>query len=226
MRSPSAGNTFAIASGKYVVPEGVTTAGTNRHAERRLQGGGVGDGDTIFGVLFDNTGAYSIGSSVTTGPDQLGGTWTYTVTSLGTADAAHQDASYSGFVYDTSYFDTDRQTSYDTFYGLKGFSTGVNDRTANYSGNAGLGSDGDLIQINGTFFAIASGKYVVPENIPGQVVAGQGAPVGGGDGTTSANLALLNNVTAASFVAPGVVGGSLSSGDPSSSPMLLATPHG
>jgi hypothetical protein len=183
-------------------------------------------GDTIFGVMFDNTGAYSIGSSVTTGPDQLGGFWTYTVGSIGTADAAHQDASYSGFVYDTSYFDTDRQTSYDAFFGLKGFTTGVDDRTVNYSGNGGLGSEGDVVQINGTFIAIASGKYVVPENIPGQAVAGQGAPVGGGDGTTSANLALLNNVTAASFVAPGGGGGSLPSVDPSASPMLLATPHG
>ena len=53
-------------------------------------------GDVILGVVYDNTGRYSVGSTVTTGPDNLGGNWTYTVTSIGDADAAHGDAELLG----------------------------------------------------------------------------------------------------------------------------------
>ncbi len=51
-------------------------------------------GDKIFGALYDNTGRYTVGSSVTApgGPDNLGGTWTYTITNIGRADSFHQDA--------------------------------------------------------------------------------------------------------------------------------------
>ena len=36
------------------------------------------------------------------------GTWTYTITGIGDADAAHQNAALSGFVYDLNYFDADQ----------------------------------------------------------------------------------------------------------------------
>ena len=75
----------------------------------------------------------------------------------------HQDLSYAGFVYDLSYEDVDIGVQVNTFYGSKGFASGVADRTANYSGNNYLGSDGDLVSIRNINFAVASGKYVVPE---------------------------------------------------------------
>ena len=93
----------------------------------------------------------------------LGGTWTYTVTSLADADAKHQDLSYENFAYDLTYKDADLGTVTNTLFGSAGFSSGLNDRTVNYSGNGGLGSDGDAVAVNGKDFAIASGKYVVPE---------------------------------------------------------------
>ena len=48
------------------------------------------------------------------GPDQLGGTWTYTVNSIVTADTAHQNAAYTGFVYDLTYFDADNGSTFNT----------------------------------------------------------------------------------------------------------------
>ena len=157
------GRFFGIASGKYVLPEGAQASGPSLMKAVTFQAQESVTGDVINGVLFDNAGHYSVGSSVSTGLDQLGGSWTYTVTSLADADARHQDASYENFVYDLTYQDADRGTVSSTFYGATGFSSGLNDRTANYSGNNGLGSDGDLVTVNGQFFGIASGKYVVPE---------------------------------------------------------------
>ncbi len=154
----SAGNFIAIASGKYVVADAAPMKQISYQAVESVTG------DIISGVLFDNSGAYSVGSSVTpAGTDQSAGHWTYTVTNIATADAAHQSASYSGFAYDLTYFDADTQQTVSTFYGANGFNTGVNDRTVNYSGNGGLGSDGDAVTINGATFAVASGRHVVPE---------------------------------------------------------------
>ncbi len=121
-------------------------------------------GDRISGALYDNTGRYTLGSSVSTGPDLLGGTWTYTITNIGRADNAHQDVAYSGLVYDFDYFDADTGATLSTFYGHTGFNQGIADKT-NVSGSNYLGSDGDLVVINGTPVAIASGRYVVPENV-------------------------------------------------------------
>ena len=119
----------------------------------------------ILGVVYDNTGRYSVGSTVTTtGTDNLGGTWTYTVTSSGDADTAHRDASYSGFQYDYVYSDQDNDESVKTDFGAVGWDSGTGDRTVNYSGNNYLGSEGDVIHL-GIDYAVASGKYVVPENI-------------------------------------------------------------
>ena len=156
------GKVFAIASGKYVVPEPATDAGTMQLDTFTAVESVTGD--HINGVLFDNEGLYSVGSSVTVpGTDNMGGQWTYTVNSIAAADAAHQNASYNGFVYDMTYFDADTGTSYNTLFGTTGLTTGVADRTANYSGNGGLGSDGDLIRVDGSLTAIASGKYVLPD---------------------------------------------------------------
>ena len=105
-------------------------------------------GDKIFGTLFDNTGKYSIGSSVTVpGRDNLGGTWTYTVDTIAAADAAHQNPVLSGFVYDTSYFDADNGRSFATYYGDQGLASG--DTTKFWSGDNGLGSEGDLAIVDG-----------------------------------------------------------------------------
>ena len=43
-------------------------------------------GDKITGVLFDNTNRYTVGSSVTSGIDTEGGTWTYTIDSIATTE--------------------------------------------------------------------------------------------------------------------------------------------
>ena len=166
---------FGIASGVYVVPE--PAAATNIMDAVYFTAVESTTGDLINGVLFDNTGRYTVGSSVTTGPDQRGGTWTYTVNSIVTADSAHQNAAYTGFVYDLTYFDADNGSTFNTFYGSTGLTTGVNDRTVNYSGNNYLGSDGDLVLVNGQFFGIASGKYVLPDPLPSHVVPAGAEPV-------------------------------------------------
>ena len=176
-------------------------------------------GDRINGVLFDNAGIYTVGSSVTTpGIDQAGGHWTYTVNSIAAADSAHQAASYNGFAYDLTYFDADTGTSYNTFYGTTGLTTGVADRTTNYSGNHGLGSDGDLITVNAAFTGIASGKYVLPD------ADERLTTVPAGDGQ-SANLALLTNAMAAFDTTAGQ--GGTSPIDPAAGAQqpLLTSPH-
>ena len=209
---------FGIASGKYVVPEPQTDAGTMQLDTFTAVESVTGD--HINGVLFDNQGLYTVGSSVTApGTDNMGGHWTYTVNSIAAADSAHQAASYNGFVYDLTYFDADTGTSYNTFYGRTGLTTGVADRTANYSGNHGLGSDGDLITVNGSLAAIASGKYVLPDAT--KVLT----DVPPSDGQ-SANLALLTNVMASSFVSDGGQGGTTPI-DPTAitQPPLLTSPH-
>jgi VCBS repeat-containing protein len=153
--------TFAVASGKYVVPE--PEVDDSFMLEDHFTAVESKTGDTISGVLFDAQGLYSVGSTVTKGPDELGGTWTYTINSLDEADTAHQNFAYSGYVYDLTYYDADQDKAYNTFYGMTGLNTGINDRTQNYSGNNYLGSDGDLVVVNGSFKAVASGKYVLPE---------------------------------------------------------------
>ena len=175
-------------------------------------------GDRINGVLFDNAGVYTVGSSVTApGIDNMGGSWTYTVTGVAAADTAHQAASYNGFVYDLTYFDADTGTSYNTLFGTTGLTTGVADRTANYSGNGGLGSDGDVIRVDGSLTPIASGKYVTPD------ANERLTTVPAGDGQ-SANLALLTNVMAAFDTTTGQ--GGTSPIDPSAPvlPPLLTSP--
>ncbi len=209
------GQTFAIASGKYVVPEPQTSAGTMNIVT--FTGVESVTGDHINGVLFDNQGLYTVGSSVTKpGPDNMGGRWTYTVNSISTADNAHQDASYNGFVYDLTYYDTDKETAFNAVFGLTGLNSGVNDRTANYSGNRGLGSDGDLVTFNGALTPIASGKYVLPDDRRTTVPAGDGQ---------SANLALLTNAMAAFDTTTGQ--GGTTPIDPSAvtPPPLLTSPH-
>ena len=213
------GQFFAIASGKYAVPEPQTDAGTMQLDTFTAVESVTGD--HINGVLFDNTGTYSVGSSVTApGIDNMGGQWTYTVNSIAAADSAHQAASYNGMVYDLTYFDADTGTSYNTVFGTTGLTTGVADRTANYSGNQGLGSDGDLITVDGRFTAIASGKYVLPDARDERLTT---APASDGQ---SANLALLTNVMASSFVGDGGQGGTTPV-DPSAvtPPPLLTSPH-
>ena len=186
-------------------------------------------GDKIFGTLFDNTGQYSIGSSVTApgGPDNLGGTWTYTVDSIAVADAAHQNPALSGFVYDTSYFDADNGRSFATYYGDQGLASG--DTTKFWSGDNGLGSDGDLAIVDGVFFAIASGKYVLPDPLPAHAAATlattSGAPVAGSNDGTSASMALLSNAMAAMPGAP-VADMSRGTAAADAAAPLLAPPQG
>jgi hypothetical protein len=135
--------------------------------------------------------------------DNAGGSWTYTVTGVGDADAAHQNAALSGFVYDLNYFDVDQNQTFNTFYGNRGLASG--DRTTNFSGNNYLGSDGDLAVAGSRFFAIASGRYVLPDPLPPAAIPPTlgFSESSGGDATTSvggANLTLLNNMAAGSLV--------------------------
>jgi hypothetical protein len=209
--------TVAIASGKYVVPDQASASTSNMTVDT-FQAVESVTGDTISGVLFDNTDRYTVGSSVTTGADQLGGTWTYTVTNIAAADAAHQNAALSGFVYDTSYFDVSLSANFATLYGAKGLASG--DRTVNYSGSNYLGSEGDVVSVGGTFYAIASGKYVVPQGVSDSSPMATDAPLAGGDGVSSANLALLGNYAAASFATGGGAVAPLTAPAPETSPLI------
>jgi hypothetical protein len=210
------GKQFAIASGKYVVPEPQTDAGTMQLDTFTAVESVTGD--HINGVLFDNQGLYSVGSSVTApGIDNMGGHWTYTVNSIAAADSAHQDASYNGFAYDLTYFDADTGTSYNTLFGTTGLNTGVADRTANYSGNHGLASDGDVITVAGQETAIASGKYVLPD-------AGKLLTPAPGD-SQSANLALLTNAMAAFDTTAGQGGTTPIDPTLATQQPLLTSPH-
>ncbi len=215
------GTIYGIASGTYVVPvQSVMTVDTFTAVESTT-------GDTITGILYDNTSRYSVGSSTTLGTDQLGGNWTYTINSIARADNAHQNASYSGMVYDLSYHDASAGATYVTVYGSQGHN-GIADRT-NYSGSNYLGSDGDLVSINGRFYGIASGKYVVPANVtaaatdaligdpqdsqPGadllgysDAVGNSGAAVAGINDGFGADLGLLGNYMSAAFATPAAGG--------------------
>ena len=208
---------FAIASGKYVVPD-QASASTSNMTMDTFQAVESVTGDTISGVLFDNTNRYTVGSSATTGTDQLGGTWTYTVTNIAAADAAHQNAALSGFVYDTSYFDVGLSANFTTLYGAKGLASG--DRTQNYSGSNYLGSDGDLVSIGGTIYAIASGKYVVPPSATDSAPMATDAPTCRRRRRQQRQLALLGNYAAASFATGNGPAAPLTAPMPETSPLI------
>ena len=146
-----AGTQYGIDSGKYVMPRSVKSVSFTAVESKT--------GDKITGVLFDNTGRYSVGSSVTSGLDTAGGTWTYTVTAVAAA-ASNFTPAYNGYVYDLTYFDASTNTTANTFYGSNGYTNGVSPLTTNYSGKGGLGSGGDLVTIAGTQYAIDGGRVL------------------------------------------------------------------
>ncbi len=151
----------SVDSGHYVLPAGVAMARVSFQATESATG------VKIYGYLYASGGTYKLGDSVTSSvTDQAGGHWTYSVTGFQMADAAHQNAAYNGYVYDTSYFDAGLGTSFNTMFGYAGSidTTGA-DLTADYSGNQGLGSGGDVVVVNGTGHAIDSGHYVLPAGI-------------------------------------------------------------
>jgi V8-like Glu-specific endopeptidase len=211
------GTSYSIGSGKYVVPvQTVMMVDTFTAVESTT-------GDTITGILYDNTSRYSVGSTSTSGTDLVGGTWTYTVNSIARADNAHQNASYSGMAYDLSYHDASAGATYVTVFGSQGHN-GINDKS-NYSGSNYLGSDGDVVTINGRGYVIASGKYVVPANVTAAATdalvtdtvdsplgsgllgysdasGNSGAALAGGSDGFGANLGLLGNYMGAAFAAP------------------------
>src|SRR5262245_65330880 len=60
-------------------------------------------GDVIDSYIYDITLHDALPICFTSTPDQLGGTWTYTVNTISTANAAHQHTSYAGKLYDIWY---------------------------------------------------------------------------------------------------------------------------
>ncbi len=223
------GQFFGIASGHYVVPEGITTT-TAAPVMQQDTFAAVESvtGDVIFGVLFDNTNRYSIGSSVTApGVDNAGGSWTYTIANISDADAAHQNAALSGFVYDVSYFDADQNQMFSTFYGSKGVAS--SDRTTNFSGNNYLASDGDLAMVGNRNLAMASGKYVLPDPLPPAAnpptLGFQESSGGPTTGSGGADMTLLNNMAAGFDTSGGSGGAPLTSPPAGGTDTLLTSPH-
>ncbi len=143
--------------GYYVVPEQSTMKADYFHAVESKTG------DWYDGFVYDNSGRYSLGSTYTSGTDQLGGNWTYTVTSVSNGDIVHQDSSYAGKVYDYYYYDADAGAAYSPGYGYKGGVSGSPSDKTYYSGTNYLGSDLDAINVNGTIQLFGQGYYVVPE---------------------------------------------------------------
>ncbi len=87
-------------------------------------------GDVISGALYDNTGRYTVGSSVTVpGPDNLGGTWTYTVNNIGRADIHPPgcQAIRASPTTSTTAMPIPAPSTM-TFYGHTGFNLGQNDK--------------------------------------------------------------------------------------------------
>jgi hypothetical protein len=191
-----------------VIPELQVMKVDNFHATESVTG------DSYYGVMFDNTASYSVGSTQTSGTDDAGGHWTYTIDSVGTADSAHQNAFYSGKVYDYFYSDVDLGTSAYPYYGFTGFAGGTAQDTTFFSGSSYLGSDGDVVTFQGGSYSIGSGHYVVPDPLPSHEIPALAAvpatlaatvdssAISGSDGAASANLALIGNYGAAAFATP------------------------
>ncbi len=183
-------------------------------------------GDTITGVVFDNTSRYSVGSAVTTGPDNLGGGWTYTVTGITAADAAHQSTAFNGVVYDVAYLDADAGKTYSTTFGTLGLAFAS--PNAFTSGTNYLGSDRDFIQV-GASLVLIGGNAVLPDTNGTATPNAQTSAFPAGNDPSgpaqAADLALLNNFAAASFVPAGSGTGSSSPIDPTVQQTLLTSPH-
>ncbi len=114
-------------------------------------------GDYYYGFVFDNSGVYRLGSTYTSGTDQLGGTWKYTFYNVSTADSVFQGASWAGKVYDYLYYDADQGSYFTPYLDSQKIASGTN-----Y-----LGSDADSIYLNGGYQLFGhSGNswYVVPES--------------------------------------------------------------
>jgi probable HAF family extracellular repeat protein len=119
-------------------------------------------GDKITGVVFDDTGKYSVGSTYQSPTDTAGGTWTYTVTNVQVAASPFQNPAYSGYVYDITYHDADLNITVDTNFGEKGYA-GINPQQ-NYSGTNYFGSDSDAVTIDGNTGPVGH-YYVVPDPV-------------------------------------------------------------
>jgi hypothetical protein len=105
-------------------------------------------GDYYSGYVYDSTGTYHPGYTYTGGTDQVGGHWTYSITSIGYAT----NSGTSGYVYDFGYYDADLG-GYSTVYGYNGQASGTN-----Y-----LGSDYDYIYSVGGYQEFGGAYYVVPD---------------------------------------------------------------
>ena len=156
----SGGDVITIAGTQYAVDSGRHVAPTLMHLDTFTAVESV-TGDTITGVLFDNADRYTVGSSVVSGTDAVGGTWTYTVTGLAAAPISYSTA-YDNRVYDLSYHDVQLNTTFNTYYGTNGYVNGIDPLGTNFSGTNGLGTEGDIVTVDGAQYAVDSGKYVVP----------------------------------------------------------------
>jgi hypothetical protein len=111
-------------------------------------------GDEYIGYTYDNLGTYVNGQTWTSATtDQLGGHWSYTIYSIGTADSGHQNPGWNGYTYDSYYYDTEDSSWFLTYYG------GANGTPTS---STGIGPDYDYIYQNGNYKAFGlNGYYVV-----------------------------------------------------------------
>jgi hypothetical protein len=121
-------------------------------------------GEYYTGYVYDDTDTYQVGTTFTTDPDQDGGSWTYTITNVSVADAAHQNAAYSGKVYDTAFWDP-QFGLHTTELGCAGYSAGPPTDLSTYSGSNYLGSDSDMALVDGTYQSFGGAKVVGTMNI-------------------------------------------------------------
>ena len=104
-------------------------------------------GDYYIGYVVDYGNKYTTGSGFTSSTvDQAGGHWSYYVYSTA---ATTLPAAYSGYVFDTAYWDADTATGYSAYYPVAG---------TNF-----LGTDQDYILVNGKYEQFGAETYVVPD---------------------------------------------------------------
>ena len=162
------GNNYIGSDGDYVVLNGVTQRFSYNVvappvAVMKLASFQATDsvtGDYFYGIAYDNTDTYHLGDTFSFANDR-GGTWTYRILDLRTADTAHQNPFYTGKVYDTYYYDASLGTGRSTNTGFLGYNYGAPLDLTNFSGTNYLGSDGDYVVLNG-FTHRFSSSVVVP----------------------------------------------------------------
>ena len=180
------GANYLGSDGDYVVLNGVTQRFAYNHvipaqAVMRVSSFRAVDsvtGDYFNGIVYDNTGRYHVGDTVSFA-NNLGGQWTYSIVASTVADSAHQSSFYTGRVYDSFYYDADLGIGHVTNSGFQGYNYGSPIDISNYSGANYLGSDGDYVVLNGVTQRFAY-NHVIPEQLVMRVASFRAGGLGYG----------------------------------------------